>query len=134
MKADHTQVSRLLKTARGQIDGILKMVEEDRYCLDVSNQPGTIVQCTTCWNGHSLVCNGGKDVTLDTLKSRNLACYTHLLTSLQCGQQCLNITDSVRHVSVFQGPHPRRFRSVQFLVRLDVLLGIVHRVELELCG
>lgn len=38
MKADHEQVQRLLKTARGQIDGILKMVEEDRYCLDVSNQ------------------------------------------------------------------------------------------------
>ena len=38
MKADHTQVTWLLKTARGQIDGILKMVEEDRYCLDVSNQ------------------------------------------------------------------------------------------------
>lgn len=38
MKADHTQVERLLKTARGQIDGILRMVEEDRYCLDVSNQ------------------------------------------------------------------------------------------------
>ena len=38
MKADHTHMTRLLKTARGQIDGILKMVEEDRYCLDVSNQ------------------------------------------------------------------------------------------------
>lgn len=38
MKADHAQVERLLKTARGQIDGILRMVEEDRYCLDVSNQ------------------------------------------------------------------------------------------------
>ena len=38
MKADHEQVVRLLKTARGQIDGILKMVEEDRYCMDVSNQ------------------------------------------------------------------------------------------------
>ncbi len=38
MRADHEQVARLLKTARGQIDGILKMVEEDRYCLDVSNQ------------------------------------------------------------------------------------------------
>ncbi len=38
MRADHAQVERLLKTARGQIDGILKMVEEDRYCLDVSNQ------------------------------------------------------------------------------------------------
>ena len=38
MRADHEQVTRLLKTARGQIDGILKMVEEDRYCMDVSNQ------------------------------------------------------------------------------------------------
>lgn len=38
MRADHDQVRQLLKTARGQIDGILKMVEEDRYCLDVSNQ------------------------------------------------------------------------------------------------
>jgi DNA-binding FrmR family transcriptional regulator len=38
VKADHTQVTRLLKTARGQIDGILKMVEEDRYCLEVSSQ------------------------------------------------------------------------------------------------
>ena len=38
MRADHDQVTRMLKTARGQIDGILKMVEEDRYCLDISNQ------------------------------------------------------------------------------------------------
>ena len=29
MMADKKQVTRLLKTARGQIDGILKMVEED---------------------------------------------------------------------------------------------------------
>lgn len=27
-----------LKTARGQIDGIIKMIEEDRYCIDISNQ------------------------------------------------------------------------------------------------
>lgn len=27
-----------LKTARGQIDGILKMLEEDRYCVDISTQ------------------------------------------------------------------------------------------------
>ena len=38
MKADKSQVSRLLKTARGQIDGILKMIEEDQYCIDISNQ------------------------------------------------------------------------------------------------
>jgi DNA-binding FrmR family transcriptional regulator len=28
----------LLKTARGQIDAVLRMVEEDRYCIDVSKQ------------------------------------------------------------------------------------------------
>ncbi|MEW8955657.1 metal-sensing transcriptional repressor [Clostridium sp.] len=27
-----------LKTARGQIDGIIKMIEDDRYCIDISNQ------------------------------------------------------------------------------------------------
>ena len=36
--ADKKQVTRLLKTARGLIDGILKMVEEDRYCIDISHQ------------------------------------------------------------------------------------------------
>lgn len=38
MQADKTKVVRLLKTARGQMDGILKMVEEDRYCIDISQQ------------------------------------------------------------------------------------------------
>ena len=38
MKADHDKVSRQLKIARGQIDGLLKMVEEDAYCIDISNQ------------------------------------------------------------------------------------------------
>jgi DNA-binding FrmR family transcriptional regulator len=27
-----------LKTARGQIDGIARMIDEGRYCIDVSNQ------------------------------------------------------------------------------------------------
>lgn len=38
MKADKDKITRLLKTARGQLDGLLKMVEEDRYCIDISNQ------------------------------------------------------------------------------------------------
>ena len=38
MMADHAEVLRYLRTARGQIDGIIKMVEDDRYCIDVSNQ------------------------------------------------------------------------------------------------
>ncbi|SFQ28041.1 metal-sensing transcriptional repressor [Caldicoprobacter faecalis] len=32
------QVLNLLKTSRGQIDGIIKMVEDDRYCVDISKQ------------------------------------------------------------------------------------------------
>ena len=35
MMADHERTLRLLKTARGQIDGIIKMVEDDRYCVDI---------------------------------------------------------------------------------------------------
>lgn len=38
MMADHDTVLRLLKNARGQIDGIIKMVEDDRYCMDISQQ------------------------------------------------------------------------------------------------
>jgi DNA-binding FrmR family transcriptional regulator len=28
----------VLKTARGQIDAVIRMIEEDRYCVDVSKQ------------------------------------------------------------------------------------------------
>ena len=38
MMADEKKVLRLLKTARGQMDGIIKMVEEHRYCIDISQQ------------------------------------------------------------------------------------------------
>jgi len=38
MNCERKEVVKLLKTARGQIDGILKMLEDDRYCIDISNQ------------------------------------------------------------------------------------------------
>ena len=39
MQDDVKQKARLsLKTARGQIDGIIKMLDDDRYCIDVSKQ------------------------------------------------------------------------------------------------
>ncbi len=38
MMADQVKVTRLLKTARGQLDGLLQMVDDDRYCIDISNQ------------------------------------------------------------------------------------------------
>lgn len=38
MKANSNDVVRHLKTVRGQMDGLIKMIEDDRYCVDVSNQ------------------------------------------------------------------------------------------------
>lgn len=38
MKADKKTVMRYLKTARGQIEGIMKTVEDDKYCVDISHQ------------------------------------------------------------------------------------------------
>ena len=38
MLADHKRIETMLRTAKGQIQGILTMVEEDRYCMDISNQ------------------------------------------------------------------------------------------------
>lgn len=38
MKADRKKVEPLLRTARGQIDGVLKMIEDDRYCMDIATQ------------------------------------------------------------------------------------------------
>ena len=38
MKADRKSVVRSIKIARGQLDGVLRMIEEDRYCVDISNQ------------------------------------------------------------------------------------------------
>jgi DNA-binding FrmR family transcriptional regulator len=38
MKADKNKVKRLLNTAKGQIDGVLKMIDEERYCIDIVTQ------------------------------------------------------------------------------------------------
>ena len=38
MQADKDKTIRKLKTVGGQIDGLIKMVENYRYCIDVSNQ------------------------------------------------------------------------------------------------
>lgn len=34
----HQDAIIALKTARGQIDGVIKMIEDSRYCIDISNQ------------------------------------------------------------------------------------------------
>lgn len=38
MKADHDEVKKYLNMAKGQLEGIIKMVDDDRYCIDISHQ------------------------------------------------------------------------------------------------
>ena len=38
MNQEQKKAMQALKTSKGQIDGIIKMLEDGRYCIDVSNQ------------------------------------------------------------------------------------------------
>lgn len=38
MKSDFNQIKKRLNIVKGQLDGISKMIDEDAYCIDISNQ------------------------------------------------------------------------------------------------
>ncbi|KGO13149.1 metal-sensing transcriptional repressor [Clostridium botulinum] len=38
MNEEKKAAIQALKTSKGQIEGIIKMIEEGRYCIDISNQ------------------------------------------------------------------------------------------------
>jgi len=38
MNKEKEEALRALKTSKGQIEGIIKMIEDSRYCIDISNQ------------------------------------------------------------------------------------------------
>lgn len=38
MNEEKKKAIQALKTSKGQIEGIIKMIEDGRYCIDVSNQ------------------------------------------------------------------------------------------------
>jgi DNA-binding FrmR family transcriptional regulator len=38
MNEERSKALVSLKTSKGQIEGIIKMIEEERYCVDISNQ------------------------------------------------------------------------------------------------
>lgn len=59
MKADKDKTIRKLKTVSGQIDGLIKMIEDDRYCIDISNQVMASI---------SILKNINKDVLRDHLE------------------------------------------------------------------
>lgn len=38
MSEERKKALQSLKTAKGQLEGIIKMIEDERYCIDISNQ------------------------------------------------------------------------------------------------
>ncbi|AOR24641.1 metal-sensing transcriptional repressor [Clostridium taeniosporum] len=38
MSEERKKALQYLKTAKGQIEGIIKMIEDERYCIDIANQ------------------------------------------------------------------------------------------------
>ena len=38
MNEERKKALQALKTSKGQIEGIIRMIEDERYCIDVSNQ------------------------------------------------------------------------------------------------
>ena len=38
MAKDRKQVRKWLMIAKGQLEGVIRMIDEDRYCLDISDQ------------------------------------------------------------------------------------------------
>ncbi|HCQ90089.1 MAG TPA: transcriptional regulator, partial [Clostridium sp.] len=38
MNPERKNAIKYLNIAKGQIEGIIKMIEDDRYCIDISNQ------------------------------------------------------------------------------------------------
>ena len=78
MQADKQKVTPLLKTAKGQIEGILRMIDDDRYCMDISTQLLSVISILKNANNHVLhahmsscvkdaVKNGNADEKIDEI-------------------------------------------------------------------
>ena len=82
MMADHKSVTRMLKTARGQIDGILRMVEEDRYCVDILTQVSAIQSALNAFN-KELLAQHIKSCVVDDIRAGHDEVVDELVATLQ---------------------------------------------------
>ena len=69
-----------MKTARGQLDGVLRMVDEDRYCMDVANQ---------------LLASQAvlRKATREIIRAHMAACVTDAVASKDAGAQIDELVD-----------------------------------------
>ena len=54
MTPERKKALQNLKTAKGQIEGIIKMIEDERYCIDISNQISASIALLKKANMHIL--------------------------------------------------------------------------------
>ena len=80
MVADHDKVTRLVRTAQGQLDSVLRMIEEDRYCMDVANQ---------LLASQALI----RKATREVLRAHMSACVTDAVAAQDAGKQIDELVD-----------------------------------------
>ena len=80
MVADHDKVTRLVRTAQGQLDSVLRMIEEDRYCMDVANQ---------LLASQALI----RTATHEVLRAHMAACVTDAVAAQDAGKQIDELVD-----------------------------------------
>ncbi len=60
----------LLKTARGQLDNVIGMVEDDRYCIDIAKQVLAVAALLKKAN-HEVIHNHMKTCLVEALQSED---------------------------------------------------------------
>ncbi len=70
MKANHKNITNRLNRIRGQLDGVIKMVNEDKYCFDISTQLMAISAAINSANREILIAHINSCV-LDSLENGN---------------------------------------------------------------
>lgn len=70
MQAPHEQIKKRLNIAKGQLEGIIRMVDEDRYCIDISNQLMAVSQALRGIN-RDVLSNHLHSCVLDSLNSHD---------------------------------------------------------------
>ena len=80
MVADHDKVIRLVRTAQGQLDSVLRMIQEDRYCMDVANQ---------LLASQALI----RKATREVLRAHMSACVTDAVAAQDAGKQIDELVD-----------------------------------------
>lgn len=66
----HEEAYKYLKIARGHIEGIIRMVEEEKYCIDISKQINAVIAILKKAN-HNVLAKHIETCVVSAAKSKN---------------------------------------------------------------